>query len=58
MTKTKRKAKGQPNRLTLKLVVIAVMFFILLISVLSVMGPSFGNVFSNVMYTFEVTATP
>jgi len=57
MAKQKRKSKGQPNRLLLKGVVIAVMFFILLISVLSVMGPSVGNVFSNVLENL-VTVTP
>ena len=57
MTKTKRKTKGQSNRLILKLVVIVVMFFILIISVLSVMGPSVGNVFSNVLENL-VTVTP
>lgn len=54
MAKQKRKSKGQSDRLLLKGVVIAVMFFILLISVLSVMGPSVGNVFSNVV---EVVVT-
>lgn len=57
MAKQKRKSKGQSDRLILKLVVIAVMFFILLISVLSFMGPSVGNVFSNVVEVV-VTVTP